>query len=108
VLFRSGGTGTINGMPVNVVGGRGIGGGIWASVVSVDVINSTFASNVVVGGKFATSIGGGIYSSSNNFRILNTIIAANLGTTNETNVTVASDAYGTVSSQGHNLIGDTT
>jgi len=41
--------------------------------------------------------------------LLNSIIAGNLGTTDGTNVnvTVASDGYGTFSSQGHNLIGDT-
>ena len=53
-----------------------------------------------------TGIGGGIYSASDAFRILNTIIAGNFGTTNLNgiNASVTSDAYGSLSSQGHNLI----
>jgi len=102
----NGGSKYSDGLLVSAVNGNGLGGGIFAKSVSIDVINSTIAGNIAVSGNVGTGIGGGIYSASDAFRILNTILAGNLGTTNLNgiNASVTSDAYGLLSSQGHNLI----
>ena len=68
------------------------GGGILNLFGTVSLTNSTVSGNVANYG------GGGIYNSGGNAKLGNTIVADN----------TAGDAYGTFSSQGHNLIGNSS
>jgi|GEM_PF-1554402 len=71
------------------------GGGIFNTLGgSLTITSSTISGNSADGG-------GGIYNQDDSLSIINTIVAGNLSPG-------GSDVRGAVSSQGHNLIGDTT
>jgi hypothetical protein len=88
---------TLSGNSVSGGLGAGYGGGIDNSG-TLTITDSTLSGNSAAGMNFA-GYGGGVYAGSLSAR--NTIFARNTGPS-------APDVYGTLTSQGHNLIGNTT
>jgi hypothetical protein len=89
----------------------GLGGAVFNDGGTVHLLNDTIADNSAVGGaggfnfsagKAGQGVGGGVFNNGGTVDSLNTIIAAN------TAADGAPDFHGALSSQGHNLIGDTT
>src|SRR6185369_15418284 len=106
--------GTVQGwLSASQAGGTALGGGLLVASNLATVVNCTFFGNRVIGGTSLAPVpmlpngpngdahGGGFVSQSGTLSLLNTIIDGNTATTNST----PSDGYGTVVSQGHNLIG---
>jgi hypothetical protein len=98
----------------NQPGGTAHGGGLVTDTGVAALVNCTFTSNRVVGGAAGLFIGcipgptgeahgGGFANQSGTLSLLNVLIAGNTATTSST----PSDGFGSVSSQGHNLIGST-
>ncbi len=78
------------------------GGGIFNREGGVLLTNTTVSNNTATGDGGGTAArGGGIVNQIGTVRLTNTIVARNTATTNP-------DAEGTFTSQGNNLIGDTT
>ena len=94
-------------------GGAAFSGGLGTDTGSVAVVNCTLTGNRVIGGQGGVgplnpgptgeAHGGGFANQSGTLSLLNTIIAGNTATTNST----PSDGFGTITSQGHNLVGST-
>ncbi|MFL6334170.1 MAG: Ig-like domain repeat protein [Pyrinomonadaceae bacterium] len=80
-------------------GGASQGGGIYCDGGTLSLNSSTLSGNTAVGG--SDNLGGGIRNVGGTVNARNTIIARNTAVTNP-------DLSGTLTSQGHNLIGDTT
>jgi CSLREA domain-containing protein len=98
---NSGVTITINGLTISngkLNGTLNQGGGIlnWGALT---LTNSTVSGNSASGGN--TNQGGGIYNNDDTPNIGNSIVAGNTAASSP-------DIYGTITSQGHNLIGDTS
>jgi hypothetical protein len=91
--------------------GNGLGGGLYIAGGTVTINNSTFAGNQAVSGKTSSfyggspgvGYGGGIDNAAgpSALQMYDTILADNTGS-------AAPDLNGSVTSQGHNLIGNTT
>ncbi len=122
-IYMAGGTVTINNSTIadnEAIGGstdgnggtagNGLGGGLYIAGGTVTINNSTFAGNQAITGKTApvyggspgVGYGGGIDNAAGPgaLQIYDTIVADNTGS-------AAPDLYGSVTSQGHNLIGNT-
>jgi hypothetical protein len=90
--------------------GNGSGGGLYIGGGMVSINNSTLADNQAIGGAFTvggaagTGYGGGINNTDGTFvlQIYNTILADNSAST------AAADLNGSVTSLGHNLIGNSS
>ncbi|MGI8542199.1 MAG: choice-of-anchor Q domain-containing protein, partial [Aridibacter sp.] len=75
----------------------GQGGGIYNKGGVLTITSSTIATNNTITSSGGASFGAGIYAESGSVSIHNSIIAANNG--------VGGDFWGTITSQGYNLIG---
>src|SRR5206468_3002866 len=96
-------------------GGAALGGGLLVVSNSAISVNCTFSGNRAIGGAgrympppappgaTGEAHGGGVANQSGSLSLLNTLLAGNTATTNST----PSDGFGTMLSQGHNLIGST-
>jgi len=80
-------------------GGTSQGAAIYAAGGTLTLTNGTLSGNSAVGGSL--NQGGGILNEAGTVNARNTISAGNTATT-------APDMFGTFTSQGHNLVGDTT
>lgn len=87
---------TISGNTVSSSSGRYAGGGIYVAGTgtTLKIYNSTITANSNSSGS-----GGGLYVASGTAQIKNTIIASNTATS-------GTDCYGTITSDGYNLISD--
>jgi hypothetical protein len=91
---------TLSGNSVSGDGDFCFGGGI-LNIGTLTITTSTLSGNSVSGDNTTLSEGGGIYMQGGTANIRSTIIAQNTATTS------GPDFQGTLTSQGHNLIGDT-
>jgi hypothetical protein len=80
-----------------------LGGGIYANVASLTITSSTIARNSVVG-PGSGNHGGGLYQAAGAVTLRNTIVALNAAP----NVSNGPDCFGSITSGGHNLLGNTT
>src|SRR5208282_637670 len=101
-------------------GGNGLGGGLYIAGGTVSINNSTIALNQAHGGAFSdgspgSGYGGGIYNAAGPgaLQMYDTILADNSAT--DASITngsltpgVGADLDGSVTSLGHNLIGNST
>ena len=97
-------------------GGAALGGGLLVVSNSAISVNCTFSGNRAIGGAgrympppappgaTGEAHGGGVANQSGSLSLLNTLLTGNTATTNST----PSDGFGTIMSQGHNLIGSTS
>ncbi|HEY7425245.1 MAG TPA: choice-of-anchor Q domain-containing protein [Gemmataceae bacterium] len=96
--------------------GNGYGGGLYIAGGTVTINNSTLAGNQAVGGLnfyyVSTGSGGGVYNIAgpSALQMHDTLLADNTAVTDASGNTAVTDADldGGVTSQGHNLIGNTT
>jgi hypothetical protein len=99
----NGGAGTINARNQT---GNGLGGGLYISGGTVSINNSTLAGNLAtdLGSGSGLHDGGGIYNAAgpSALQMYDTILADNSADT------AGPDLYGSVTSLGHNLIGNTS
>jgi CSLREA domain-containing protein len=86
----------------NTVTGGGFGGGIRAADGATTVVNSTITNNVAISG-FQVANQGGVSAAGGSVSLQNTIVAGNTRSNG-----TAADVTGDITSQGRNLIGNTS
>jgi len=80
------------------------GGGIYVSSGVVTLTNTTISSNTVNDDGSGNGVGGGVYNNAGTINVGNTIIARNTATSGAT----SPDVFGPFTSNGNNIIGNTT
>ncbi len=90
-IYSDFGTVTVNNSTLSGNATATDGGGIWLTNTNLTLNGSTLSGN-------AASVGGGLYNSGGALTVGNSIVAGNLAST-------SAEAYGSLSSQGYNLVG---
>lgn len=86
---------------------RGVGGGIFNRLGTINSDRSTIANNTADSDRNNTGIGGGVANEGGTVNAKNTIVAGNIDGLNIVG-TDSTDFAGSLTSQGYNLIGNTT
>ncbi|MGC2238939.1 MAG: BACON domain-containing carbohydrate-binding protein [Pyrinomonadaceae bacterium] len=92
---------------IAALGTESRGGGLYVSSGSASLKSATIAANTV-SGTISVRQGGGIYSAVNSLSLYNTIVAENSAVPSNGPPTTGFDISGAITSQGNNLISNTT